>query len=458
MKRTFCLGRKEYNSFESAYILGRFRSDLMLNDKNIKSFTNSKKESLFVWNDTCHLYTVKGIKSKTKREVIVEELNLFDCYKDIVKNAKSYFTMYQKLTICKMGDSNPILVVDVNYLEVLINVIKVLDKNNAKYSLDEITDDYLNPNIDDILESRKKLLANEKVEKEAKLKEKEINSQTVKFVKPKEIIPTPKIIPNKKHMALSNDDIYNITKLETPKFEDRKIINKDYWVEIRLQTSTIVDKTERGDWKSTIELYNNLRNEFPNKEIALVKNDNGMLVDCFKSSKIPGDISLEIVLNEYRKILTSLSKIRNIKKYAKEEASISNLQGIVANHILENSSFFYEEDFIKNVIKEKCRLDDRREIKTLVEVSELLPDENSIEELISESLMDTQKRLNSYFKYGEKYLKEENVNDIFSFNNEKEYEDLYSSKKNKYKVIKKSNFNKRMYCFSGNKKLSRKEG
>ena len=428
MKRTFYLGRKEYSSFESAYILGKFNS---YDNLKIRSYTDSKDLSKFVWKDDFCLYMIKGIKSVRKKEIIKENLSLYDCYKDIIKNAKDYFIKYNKLSIFKMDENNPILVVDIEYLEVLINVVKVLDKRNARYNLGDLTSDYLNPNIEEISKERKMNLE--------KQKEKEVSKKMEKTIKPKEI----------DYLNLTKEDIIDITSFNPSKFEKRKIIDKDYWVEIRLQTSTIVDKTDKGDWKSTLELYNNLREEFPNKEIALVKNNNGVPFDCFKSSKTPGSISIELVLQEYRNILNSLNNIKRMKAYAEEEALIKNRESILSSHILESSSFFFEEDFKKKIISEKCRLDDRRDIKTLMEVSPLLPDENEIGEKIIESLLNVQKRLTSYVKYGKHYLNNNGVHDIFYYKDEEEYEKLYLEKKNKYKTIKKSNFNKRIHCFSG---------
>lgn len=433
MKRTFYLGRTEYSSFESAYILGRFNSYY---DFKIRSYTDSKDLSKFVWQDDLCLYIIKGVKSARKKEIIKENLSLYDCYKDVIKNANEYFISYDKLLICPINENNPILIIEIDYLEVLIDVVKVLDKNNARYSLDDLTDDYLNINIDEIKNKKKKSL------------EKEVSRKISESIKPKEA-ETKKVANKKKVSNLTKEEIINITSFNTPIFEERKVIDKEYWVEIRLQTSTIVDKTDKGDWKSTLELYNNLRKEFPNKEIALVKNDNGVPFDCFKSSKTPGSISIELVLQEYRSILNSLNNIKRMKAYAEEEAVIKNRESILSSHILENSSFFFEEDFKKKIISEKCRLDDRRDIKTLMEISNLLPNENKLETTIVESLLNVQKRLTSYVKYGKNYLNNDGVHDVFYYKDEEEYEKLYLEKKNKYKTIKKSNFNKRIHCFSG---------
>lgn len=438
MKRTFYLGRTEYSSFESAYVLGKFN---FCGDFKIKSYTDCKQFSKFVWRDDSCIYMIKGVKSLRKKEIIKENLSLYDCYKDVIKNAKEYFISYDRLSICPINENNPILIIDIDYLEVLIDVVKVLDKNNARYSLDDLTDDYLNININEIKNERKKSL------------EKEVSTKISESIKPKEAetkkVANKKVTDKKKVSNLTKEEIIDITSFNTPIFEERKIIDKEYWVEIRLQTSTIVDKTEKGDWKSTLELYNNLREEFPNKEIALVKNDNGVPFDCFKSSKTPGSISIELVLQEYRNILNSLNNIKRMKAYAEEEAVIKNRECILSSHILESSSFFFEEDFKKKIIAEKCRLDDRRDIKTLMEVSNLLPNENKLETTIVESLLNVQKRLNSYVKYGKNYLNNNGVHDIFYYKDEEEYEKLYSEKKNKYKTIKKSNFNKRIHCFSG---------
>lgn len=459
MKRTFYLGRKEYTSFESAYVLGKFNA---VKNFNIRSYIGSKRFSNFVWNEEFSYYVLTGIKHTKQKEMLLEKINLYDCYKDIVKNAKKYFSEYDKLSITKIGESSPILIVDIDYLEVLITVIKVLDKNNAKYSLDDLTDNYLNPNIDDIKKERANHLeAIEREKEEAKLEKERLERE--KLVKEKltkkieKEIKIKDIISDTDKVSLSEKEIMNLTTFKTPLFQERKIINKDYWVEIRLKTSTIVDKTESGDWKSTSELYHKLRKEFPNKEIALVKNNDGTPFDCFKSSAVPSDISVDLVLKEYRNILNSINNIRNMKTYAEEEANIKNREGIVSSHIIENSSFFTEDDFKKAIISEKCRLDDRRDIKTLMEVSKFLPDENKMEEIIVESLKAVKERLDSYFKNGENYLNNNAVNDTFNFKDEEDFQKIYLEKKNKYKIIKKSNFNKRIHCFSGNDR-ARKEG
>ena len=449
MKRKFYLGRKEYTSFESAYVIGKFNAVKKI---NIRSYIGSKRLSNFVWNEESSYYELTGKKDTKQKEILLEKINLYDCYKNIVKNAKKYFSEYDKLSITQIGKNNPILIVDIDYLEVLITVIKVLDKNNAKYSLDDLTNNYLNPNIEDIKKKRKKRLEEFKREKEKeKLEKEKLTKKLEKEIKIKDIVS------NDDKVSLSEKEIMNLTTFKTPVFQEKKIIDKDYWVEIRLKTSTIVDKTASGDWKSTSELYHRLRKEFPNKEIALVKNDNGTPFDCFKSSAVPNDISVDLVLKEYRNILNSINNIRTMKTYAEEEANIKNYEGIISSHIIENSSFFTEEDFKKTIISEKCRLDDRRDIKTLMEVSKFLPDENIMEETIIESLKAVKERLDSYFKNGENYLNNNAVNDTFNFKDEEEFQQIYLEKKNKYKMIKKSNFNKRIHCFSGNDK-ARKEG
>lgn len=430
MGKTFYLRNKKYNTFEKAYILGYKMSG---SNKPIRCYSIFKSDSIFVWKDFDKNFSIEGHYKNKKNDILIKNKDLYDCYKNIIKNAEKYFVDYDKLIIKKNEDSSVISVLSIEHLDVLIDVVKTLDKHTAKYKLGSLTDEFLNIDIENIKKKRQNKVNEEKLKKKTKEKE----EKSILNIIPKEI----------EFSNLTKSEILELMNIKTPIFEERKIPNKEYWVEIRLQTSTLIDFTENGDFLSTLELYSSLKNEFSNKEIVLIRNNNGNPICVYKNDRTPSNISIEMVFNEFRKILDSLETIEKLKKFAKEEAEIKNLENIVSYHNLESSSFFTEEDYKRSIIKEKCRLDDRREVKSLYAIIDKLPKEQEIEKIIEDSVIKINELLTRYYNRGEDYLKLKNVNDVFSYKDEEEFNKLYSEKKSKYRYIKKSTSTNTLCCF-----------